>query len=372
MLTFLAFVLALLTLLTISLQRTYAGLPLRELKHRARQGDEVAEALVKVVGYEHSLRAVLWFLIAITSAGFFVVVSRYTPAWFALTAAVVIVWLGFVWLPAAKVSGYSQKLAAWLAPLFSKILLYLHPMIDAISRLVHHYRPLSFHTGLYDRQDLIDLIEQQKVQVDSRIEATELDIAQHALTFGDIAIGERMVPKRQVKLVSVDDPLGPIIMDELHASGHSRFPVYEGKKTDVVGTLYLHDLVRAKGGGTVRELMKQKVYYLHEDQSLYDGLQAVLKTHHHLFIVVNEFEDFVGVISSEDILEAIVGRPIIDEFDQYDDLRAVAGRAASVQHQKHEPKPEPEQSEEQNDIEEPGPEPAEKPPEPESTEPPTE
>ncbi len=345
MLNILAVVLALLMLLAISLQRTYASLPLKELKHRARQGDELADGLVRAVGYEHSLRAVLWFLIAITSAGFFVVVSRYTPVWFALTAAGVIVWLGFVWLPAAKVSTYSQKLAAWLAPVFSRLLLYLHPMIDAISRLIRHYRPLNFHTGLYDRQDLIDLIDQQKVQVDNRIEATELDIAHHALTFGDITIGERMVPKRQVKLVSVDDSLGPIIMDELHASGHSRFPVYEGKKTDIVGTLYLHDLVRAKSGGTVRELMKRKVYYLHEDQSLYDGLQAVLKTHHHLFIVINEFEDFVGVISSEDILEAIVGRPIIDEFDQYDDLRAVAGRAAGVQHQKHEPKPEEEEPE---------------------------
>nr|MBP7806933.1 CBS domain-containing protein [Candidatus Saccharibacteria bacterium] len=83
------------------------------------------------------------------------------------------------------------------------------------------------------------------------------------------------------------------------------------------------------------------VLYLHESQNLYEALTAMLKTKHHLFIVVNSFEVLVGIITLEDVIEQIIGKPIIDEFDEYDDLRAVAARQAQTIHteQKHEKLP---------------------------------
>ncbi len=78
-----------------------------------------------------------------------------------------------------------------------------------------------------------------------------------------------------VKAVATDEPLGPVIMDELHASGFSRFPVFSGTPDAIVGTLYLRDLVQATHGGTIAKLMKPGVAYIHEDQSLHDALQAI-------------------------------------------------------------------------------------------------
>jgi Mg2+/Co2+ transporter CorB len=75
--------------------------------------------------------------------------------------------------------------------------------------------------------------------------------------------------------------------------------------------------------------MRVDVYYINEQATLDHALNAFLKTKHHLFIVVNEFEDVVGVLSVEDVLEQIIGQQIQDEFDQYDDLRAVAAKHAS-------------------------------------------
>lgn len=331
----LTLLLGLLTLLAVSLQRTYARVPLKELKRRARDGDELARSIVKAANYGHSLRAVLWFLIGVTASGFFLVVSTKAPTWFAFTASVILIWLGFVWIPAARVTFIGEKLAAWCAPVFAQILIYLHPVIDWVVRFIRRYRQLHIHTGLYDRMDLIDLLERQQVQPDNRIEQTELAIALNALTFGDDTVGQHMTPRRAVKAVSVNDPLGPVIMDELHASGFSRFPVYDGKKDNLVGTLFLRDLVHATHGGTVERLMKKGVAYVHEDQSLHDALRAILKTHRQLFIVVNSFEEYVGIITIEDILETILGSEIIDEFDQYDDLRAVAARSARQEHKQH-------------------------------------
>lgn len=333
--TFLIIFLAVLTLISVSLQRTYASVPLKQLKHRTRNGDDIAKALLKAVHFGYSLRAVLWFLIGVTGAGFFVMVSQTSPIWVALVSSGILIWLGFVWIPASRVTIVSEKLASWCAPVLAKLLNYLSPIIDKLVLFIRKHRPVRFHTGLYDRFDLINLLEQQLVQPDNRIEKTELDIALHALTFGDDTIGMHMTPKRVVKQVSADEPLGPVIMDELHASGYSRFPVYEDKKDNIVGTLHLRDLINSSHSGNVSKLTAKGAAYIHEDQSLHDALQAILRTHQHLFIVVNSFEEFVGIITIEDILETILGSPIIDEFDRYDDLRAVAARAARKDHVSH-------------------------------------
>ena len=335
MTTLISLILALLTIMAVSLQRTYSRVPLKELKHRVRNGDELAAAILRAVGYGHSLRAVLWFLIGITAAAFFVVVSYDSPFWFALSASAILVWLSFVWLPASRITRFSERIAALVAPFFAWILVYIHPVSDRIFQFIHRHRPVTLHTGLYDRYDLISLLERQQVQPDNRIEKAELEIALHALTFGDDKVAQHMIPRRAVKSVSADDPLGPIVMDELHASGHSRFPVYDGKKDNIAGVLFLRDLISAKTGGTVRELMKPGVSYIHEEQSIYEALQAILKTHHQLYVVVNSYEEYVGIITIEDILETILGKPIIDEFDQYQDMRAVAAKAARREHKLH-------------------------------------
>src|SRR5690606_35080755 len=102
----------------------------------------------------------------------------------------------------------------------------------------------------------------------------------------------------------------------------------------------------ARAGGLVKNLMESRIYYVHDESSLDEVLQAFIKTHHHMFLVVSDFEEVIGLITMEDVLEQVVGKPIIDEFDQYDDLRAVAAKAARKEHKQNhigeptvEPKP---------------------------------
>jgi len=120
--------------------------------------------------------------------------------------------------------------------------------------------------------------------------------------------------------------------------------VYDGKSTNIVGILYLHDVLQKQKGGSVKDIYKKQVVYAHEEQTLYQTFQAFLKTKRHLFVVVNRFEEVIGIVTIEDVLEQIIGQPIMDEFDQYEDLRAVAARAAEKIHkeQKHEAIIEPE------------------------------
>lgn len=158
----------------------------------------------------------------------------------------------------------------------------------------------------------------------------EITLVRQALSYMDKQVKEVMTPRSVVITAEASDTLGPVVLDKLHKSGQSRFPVVEKNFDHVVGMLYMHDLVplppKAKH---VKDAMRPKVYYVNQDKNLEHVLHAFLRTKHHLFIVVNEFEEATGVISIEDILEQIIGRNIVDEFDQYQDLRAVAKLVAA-------------------------------------------
>ena len=334
----LALVFALLTLTAVTLQKTYVSVPVHEVKRRAQAGDPTAQILYRVVAYGASLRVFLWLLIGVSATGLFFVVARTFPWPLALIGILVILWLSFAWLPTTKVTKASRRLAQWLTPPLAWLLNFLNPALNRLSDFIRHRSPPVKHTHLYQADDLVALLEQQRKQADNRIAKEEIEIAIHGLTFGDKLVRDHMTPLRQVKLVKKDDSIGPVLLDELHATGHSRFPVYDGKKSNIVGTLFLHDLVKHHQTGSVSSAMRRDVYYVHEEQSLYQALTAFLKVKHHLFIVVNRFEEMVGVLSIEDVIEQIIGQPIMDEFDQYEDLRAVAGRMAREEHVEHKDK----------------------------------
>lgn len=152
-----------------------------------------------------------------------------------------------------------------------------------------------------------------------------------ALEYSEQTISTVMTPKRKIDYVKASETLGPIVLDRLHKTGHSRFPVVKSDLSSVVGTLFLNDLVPLKPQlKHVADAMKPQVLYVHQDKSLEHVLQAFFRTKHHLFLVVDETQAVVGLVTIEDVLEYLFGRKITDEFDAYEDRHAVAGLAKST------------------------------------------
>lgn len=323
--------LGLLTLLAVSLQKTYNHVPPHELKRRAQRGDENARLLYQAVAYGTSLDLVLWIIIGLSSAGFFIALTRSMTAWLAFFGCVAVIWFGFAWLPNSRLTGVGEKVAHLVTPFVAWLMRQLHPLVNKAERSLSRFHPITVHTGLYEKEDLLNVINQQKIARHNRIDTNALEMAAHALTLGDKLIREHMTPRRAVKLVNAKDSIGPVLLDELHKSGLSRFPVVGNEPDQIVGTLYLHDLVDHPNG-QVKDIMSKSVYYVHEEKTLGQVLDAFIKTKHHLFVVVNNFEEIVGVISIEDVIEALVGKQIVDEFDQYESLRAVASKEAKKDH----------------------------------------
>jgi|GEM_PF-50285 len=319
-------------LLALGLQRTYSVLSAKELKRRAREEDPLAMVLYRAVAYGASLRLLLWLVIVAASAGSFVIFGRLSHPILAFLAVAIAIGYGFIWMPAHRATKVGMRLAVWLTPAVAWVMRHLYPVLNRITDFIRTHRPIEMHTGLYDRDDLLKLIERQKHQPDSRISTETLELLSHTLTFGDKLVRDSMVPRRAVRMVSADEPVGPVLIKDLYDSGFSRFPVHGENQEEIIGTLYLRDLVNLKHTGTTKDVMKHSVYYVHEDYPLEQVLDAFLKTKHHLFVVVNSFEEIVGLITIEDIIEQILGCKIVDEFDQYDDVRAVAAHQAHARH----------------------------------------
>ena len=331
-----ALALAGLALLAVALRKTYGIVPAKELKRQARAGDALARVLYRAVAYGASLSLLLWVIIVLCTAASFVIMSQVVPPFLAFVLEVLIIGYGFAWMPTGEVTQIGVRLVVWSTPAVAWLLAHLQPVFGRISSYVQSKRPVIVHTGLYEREDLLALLDKQKDQTDSRFSNEELSLVSHALTYSQKVISDVMIPRRAVRMVNAAETIGPIMLDELHDSGHSRFPVYEGDNEDqVIGTLFLRDLVNARKGGHVKSAMKTNVYYVHEDFTLEQALHAFLTTKHHMFIVVNNFEEFVGILTIEDVLEQVIGHKIVDEFDRYDDMRAVAHLQATKDHQKH-------------------------------------
>lgn len=178
------------------------------------------------------------------------------------------------------------------------------------------------------REELYELIAESKEALSSE----ERLLISAALEFPEKKISSIMTPRTIIDFINKSEFLGPLVLDELHALGHSRLPVIDGDLNHVVGILYLRDLLSldTKRSTTAEKAMEKKVFYIHQDDTLRRALAAFLKTRHHLFIVINDERETVGLVTLEDVMEQLLGKRIVDEDDIYDDLRKVAKREGST------------------------------------------
>lgn len=143
--------------------------------------------------------------------------------------------------------------------------------------------------------------------------------------FDKQTVASIMTPRSMICAIDEQEALGPLVLDELYKTGHSRFPVYRGDLDHMVGMLYLRDLVDTKRSTEVaRTAMHAKVYFIRDDHTLSQALKGFLTTHQHVFVVINKYRETVGLLSLEDVMEVLLGQNIRDEDDVYDDIRAVA------------------------------------------------
>ena len=131
----------------------------------------------------------------------------------------------------------------------------------------------------------------------------------------ETAVKEVMIPRIDVDFIAVDTPLDEL-MTKIRESGHSRFPVYSESIDNVIGVLYVKDLIYSLGKKEIPQLDKiiRKAYFVPESKRIDTLLREFKRRHLHIAIAIDEYGGIAGIITMEDIIEEIVG-DIQDEFD---------------------------------------------------------
>jgi CBS domain containing-hemolysin-like protein len=319
-----------LALLGIVLRKTYFSVPLNELKRRARKHDSHAEQLYRAAAYGNSLRSLLWLYIGLTSAVSVILLARVLPVWLGILIVGPLLWIVFWLVPASRTSRLGIWLTRIATPFIARLLNYLHPVLNRGADFVEQHYVAPKHTGLYERDDLLELIRDQQNQPDSRISKEELEIVERTLKFSNYTVSDILTPRVRVKTVLTSDVIGPVLIDELHKNAQDHVLVRESKKGPFVGTL-AYTKLNIKSSGQVGNSMDSTVYYLHENDTLSEALHAFFETNYPLFVVVNSFEEYIGIVSVKSILHKLLGHIPGDDFDQYTNSIAVAARHNKIE-----------------------------------------
>jgi len=144
------------------------------------------------------------------------------------------------------------------------------------------------------------------------------------LRMADMTAGDVMVPAPRMDLINIDDPYDELLRLVI-STAHSRFPVHEGERENIIGTLMAKDLLKLQRAPelNIRALLRPAVF-IPESKGLNDLLREFRGNRNHLAIVIDEFGRVAGLITIEDVLEQIVGE-IEDEFDIAEDAGDIFG-----------------------------------------------
>ncbi len=321
----LALIFLLLALGGIVVRKTYYFVPLHELKRRAEHDEPLAKRLYPAVAYGGSLRILLWLYTGLMSAASIILLARLLPIWASLLVVGPLLWIAFSWLPASRVTQVGVRLTTIVTPIIVWLLDHLQPLLGRGSALAQKHTAATQHTGLFERSDLVELIEQQHHQTDSRFSDQELDIARRALNFSEYKVHDVLVPRKAVKTVLARDTVGPVLIDELHKNKQGYALVRETPKGDFVGSLAFKQLGLGSSG-QVQNVMDKDIFYVHENDPLSQALHAFFSTHQPFFVVVNSADEYVGIITVEGMLRQLLGEVPGDGFEDHHDAAAVARR----------------------------------------------
>ena len=136
--------------------------------------------------------------------------------------------------------------------------------------------------------------------------------------FGETTVKEIMIPRTDMITVSTDTDLSKL-MDLVKIKLHSRIPVYKERIDNIIGLLYLKDLLpylsKRQGGIVDLEKLVRPAYFVPEQKKIDELLREFQKERMHMAIVVDEYGGVAGLATMEDVIEEIVGE-IQDEYDK--------------------------------------------------------
>ena len=172
------------------------------------------------------------------------------------------------------------------------------------------------HPGPDSKDELIETLAEAEdndiINAESRV------MLEGVIRIADMSAGDVMVAAPRMDVLDIDAPYDELLHLVIDTA-HSRFPVFEGERENIIGILLAKDLLKLQRAPelNIRALLRPATF-VPETKGLNDLLREFRGNRNHLAIVIDEFGRVAGLITIEDVLEEIVGE-IEDEFDVVED-----------------------------------------------------
>ncbi|BDU50190.1 hemolysin family protein [Haliovirga abyssi] len=244
-----------------------------------------------------------------------------TDAIFIVTSVLTIVILIFGEItPKIIAKNYSEKVSkVVISPIYYLSILF-YPLVlvlTFISKIISKIFGINLSTNnlLITEEDIKSMVsvgEEEGV-----IEEEEKEMIHSIFGFGDRTAREVMVPRVSVFAIESNKLLSEV-WDKIISMGLSRIPVYEGRIDNIIGVLYLKDILNVIKSKNIDLPVKnyiREAYFIPESKQIIELLQEFKRRRIHMSIVLDEYGGTLGIVTIEDVLEEIVGE-INDEYDE--------------------------------------------------------
>lgn len=317
----------LISLVLVLLSGLFSGLTLgllslntHTLYRRANHGDENAKIIYPIRKKGNLLLSTLLLgnVIVNTTLSIFLgsIVSGLVAG---IIATALIVIFGEI-VPQAIISRYALWFGAKTIWFTKIIIIILYPVTFPIAWTLDRFLGNELPTT-FSKRELMDIVSEHEKSEHSNIDADEKRIVHGALQFSHVRVRDVMTPADKVVSFDENQRLNDGFFEVITEHGFSRLPIYSGDPSNIVGVLYVKDLLVEDDNISIKETEEafDRNYLKVGTGDFLDAiLGKMLKTKQHLAIVINKSKNFAGVIALEDIIEEIIQQEIEDEDDDKD------------------------------------------------------
>ncbi|HEY0964726.1 MAG TPA: CNNM domain-containing protein [Candidatus Paceibacterota bacterium] len=318
----------LISFVLISLSAIFSGLTLgllsldaHALSRRAKHGDKDAAKIYPIRKQGNLLLTTLILGNVVVNTTLSIFLGSIASGVVAgLIATSLIVIFGEI-LPQAVIARHAMWFGARTIWFTKTVIVLFYPVAWPIAKALDRFLGSEIPT-IYSKSELMDIISEHEESEHSPVDADEERIIHGALQFSHMRVREVMTPAEAVVSFDEHQKLNDEFFTVVAEHGFSRLPVYSGTKSNIIGILYVKDLLAEDEDISIRqteEAFDRTYLKVRPDELLDTVLARMLKQKKHLAIVRTRNQQFLGVISLEDIIEQIIQHEIEDEDDDEDE-----------------------------------------------------
>lgn len=222
-------------------------------------------------------------------------------------------------IPKTLGARYWRKLVPVLPPLLNGMIFLLKPFIWLSDQLM---KVFGGHTPEHDLRQEIKALSILGREL-NKIDDDEQRVIANILDLHDIKVRDIMTPRTVCEVIAPDAKI-PAFAEQVKTGRFSRYPVIDEDEAPL-GLLFRYDIINANQDHTASALMKP-VTIVSETLDAESLMKQFLHQRQHMFLVYDEYGSWLGLVTMEDVIETILGKPIMDEIDDIPSMRKYAKR----------------------------------------------